>query len=60
MGKAVLAQLIAFNQMYKEMDVVYHNYARGFGPVSYTHLPLYHIVKTVLKPFWWLWFGKIK
>ncbi len=22
--------------------------------------PLYHIVKTVLKPFWWLWFAKIK
>lgn len=25
------AQLIRFNQIYKEMDIIYHNYAKGLG-----------------------------
>ena len=45
MGKAVLAQLIAFNQMYKEMDVVYHNYARGFGLSDTAFWILYSVLE---------------
>lgn len=30
MEKTISAQLVAFNQVHKEMDIVYHNYAKGF------------------------------
>ena len=31
MEKMILGQLAAFNQIYKEMDEIYHSYARRHG-----------------------------
>lgn len=31
MEKTALEQLIAFNQLHKEMDILYHNYAKSVG-----------------------------
>lgn len=31
MKETIPAQLTVFNQIHKEMDIVYHNYAKGFG-----------------------------